>query len=528
MQQQPINYKVFILPLIVMFALMMSSSVWAKANLSKIRIGQSPEKTRVVFEIKKNDGFKIFHLSHPARIVVDFKKAQTQIDFKRLKLLDERVKRLRVSHNNQRTRVILDLRKGFDYHYFILAKNKQGAERVVVDVLPSLAVVKKPKVKSKPKVIKVKPIKAKPKKQVAHLTKKVNKAKKSKSTKQVATKAPAKRRTVVAKKSVSHQAPSKLVKRPVKMAKVTQTPLVNIPQNAPKPLLHNDLIVAIDAGHGGKDTGAIGYHHTYEKTVTLKLAKKLKRMIDKQPGMHAVLTRKKDVFIPLHKRVQLAHQMDADIFISLHADAFDAKNVRGGSVYILSTNGASSMVAKLLAKSENASLQSFKQNTSNSDVAFVLSDLSREANIRASHKLANSVLREMKRHVRLHKKTVQSANFAVLKSIDMPSLLIETAYISNPGDEKKLKSSHFQSKMARSIVAGLKHFAKQNARQPRWGETLYVHYRVKSGDTLSEIASNYEVSTRRLKQLNRIHNADELYIGKKLKIPLSEKLVAGL
>ncbi|MBD3777276.1 MAG: N-acetylmuramoyl-L-alanine amidase, partial [Thiotrichales bacterium] len=162
------------------------------------------------------------------------------------------------------------------------------------------------------------------------------------------------------------------------------------------------------------------------------------------------------------------------------------------------------------------------------DVAFALSDLSREANIRASRKLAADVIKEMSKSVKMHKHEVQAAEFAVLKSIDMPSLLIETAFISNPHEARKLVDSAFQTKMAGSIARGLRQFVEANGQKPRWGETLYVHYKVQSGDTLSEIASNYNISTQTLKKLNNIQNANQLYVGRKLRIPLSEQVVAGL
>lgn len=480
--REPINIKNYLMGLIMLLVFLLPSSVWAKADLTKIRVGQSPQKTRVVFEIKHNQGFKITKLSHPNRVVVDFKKATNQVNFKQLKLLDNHVKTIRVTRNQHRTRVVLDLRKGLDYHYFILRKNKQGVERVVVDVL----------------------------------------AKSNHAIKQVH-----KKTIHVAKKRKVIKPHAKIVKRSTKVATIAHHTYLKAAKKSMLSYQHPNLIIAIDPGHGGKDTGAIGPHHIYEKTVTLAMAKKLKRMIDRQPGMRAVLTRTKDVFIHLNKRVQIAHRNDADIFMSIHANSYPNKSVRGGTVYILSTHGASSAMARIIAKSENASLPNVKRKD-RSKMAFALSDLTREANIRASHKLAKDILGEIGKTERLHNKAVQSADFAVLKSIDMPSLLIETAFISNPTDEKKLTTNHFQKRMASSIVAGLDKFVRHHAKQPRWGERLYVHYKVKNGDTLSEIASNFDITTNRLKKINRIHNTNNLYVGKKLRIPLSEKMVAGL
>ncbi|RUM91984.1 MAG: N-acetylmuramoyl-L-alanine amidase [Thiomicrospira sp.] len=496
--------KAFMTTMAAMLVVVMSTSVFAKTSLVKMRMGQGEDKTRVVFEIKQNHRFEITTLKNPARIVVDFYKAENQLTFSKMKFLDARVKQARVKNQAKRTRVVLDLRDDFDYNYFALAKNKSGAERVVIDVTNRKA--------------------------TKHVAKKtVNNTKK-----------PAKK-IVVAKKA----APEK-VTRQVAQASFSSKPKTNkssrkedVANNrVTRSMLNSgsdvfqtknkDLVVAIDAGHGGKDTGAIGHNNLREKVVVLKLAKKLKKYIDAQPGMRAVLTRDKDVFIPLHKRVRIAHKKDADIFLSLHADAFPDARARGGSVYILSTNGASSVMARILAKSENASLQDVKLKGRDADVAFVLSDLTRSANIRASRKLGQAVLGEMARSVRLHKKSVQSADFAVLKSIDMPSLLIETAFISNPVEARKLSSDHFQTQMAKSIVSGLDKFVQHNATKPRWGEQLYVHYRVQSGDTLSEIAENYNISTYQLKKINGIKKADRLYVGKKLRIPVSEDVIATL
>lgn len=477
--------KAVVTALAMVLAFVMSSTAYASATLTKIRVGQTHDKTRVVFDIKHNHRFVISTLKNPSRIVVDFYKTKNKISFDRKSFQDPRLGRIRIKDQKQRVRIVLDLRNNFDYHYFTLGKNKQGAERVVVDVLKksnSKHIVKKATPK---KTIKVAKAKA-PVKKVAHK---------------------------VARNDIANEQNTRHV------------------MNAGSPVFHpekQDLVIAIDPGHGGKDTGAIGHNHLYEKNVVLKMAKKLKKYIDAQPGMRAVLTRDRDIFIPLHKRVRLAHKMNADIFISIHADSFPDRSARGGSVYVLSTKGASSVMARVLAKSENASLNDIKLKGRDSDVAFVLSDLTREANIRASRKLAKSVLHAMGRSVRLHKSSVQSADFAVLKSIDMPSMLIETAFVSNPTEARNLKSNRFQSKMAKSIAMGITRFVKQNAQEPRWGEKLYVHYRVQKGDTLSEIAANYKVSTHRLKKINHIKEADQLYVGKKLRIPVSENMIATL
>ncbi|BBN59507.1 hypothetical protein HVMH_1101 [Hydrogenovibrio marinus] len=507
----------FIAMLIMFLALVYTSNAMAAATLSKIRVGQTNEKTRIVFDIKHNHSFKIRKLENPSRIVVDFYKAKNDVSFKQMKFLDPRLGSIRLYDKKSKVRVVLDLRKDYEYNYFTLGKNKSGAERVVVDVTKTLA---------KKAVVKAKSVKKPEVKQVAK-AKPV--AKPAKPVKVAVKKEVVKAKPAVAKPKVQSAENKKQFKPKAKdIAEEQNTQNVMNAGSSVFDPRNKDLIVAIDPGHGGKDTGAIGVHGIYEKNVVLAMAKKLKKYIDDQPGMHAVLTRDRDVFIPLAKRVRLAHKMNADIFISIHADSFPDRSARGGSVYVLSTRGASSVMARILAKSENASLNDIKLKGRDSDVAFVLSDLSREANIRASRKLARTVLGSMGRSVKLHKHSVQAANFAVLKSIDMPSMLIETAFVSNPSEARKLTNNHFQDQMARSIAMGVTKFVRNNGDEPRWGEKLYLHYRVQRGDTLSEIAANYKISTRELKRINKIKKADQLYVGRRLRIPVSDSVVASL
>jgi len=258
------------------------------------------------------------------------------------------------------------------------------------------------------------------------------------------------------------------------------------------------------------------------------VAKRLKALIEKSPNMRAVMIRDRDIFVPLKERVRIAKQHRADIFLSIHADAFRDSRVKGGTVYVLSQRGASSAMAQLIAQRENRSLQAVDLSGFENDVAYALSDMSREANVRVSRKLAKNVLRSMNGSVEMHKETVQSANFAVLKTLDMPALLIETAFLSNPEEERKLKDPRFQQKVAKAIVGGLNEFVVAYSDQPRWGEKLYVRYRVQSGDTLSEIAEAHNVSVAELKKINGIRNANQLYKGKVMKIPVSERRLAQL
>ncbi len=505
-----LNFMGFASKMIAIIALFMAfiwtSNVLAKPELSNMRIGQKSEKTRVVFDLKELGDYKVSQLSNPSRLVVDFYKTANKLAFKKKFVTDSRLFKVRVSNNAKRVRIVFDLHKHGEHNVFTLAKNKAGFERLVLDLKDRKSTSKKESVNKK-------------------ATKVKKQAKETVKQKSVVPKSTPKKASSQA--WLASTKGKTTLTSGIKENAVTQS-LLNKESAVFRSTKAKTLIVAIDAGHGGKDVGAIGYNKIQEKVATLNMAKELKRLIDRQPGMRAVLTRNKDVFIPLKKRIEIAKQKNADIFISIHADAFHDHSVRGGSVYVLSQGGASSVMARLLAKSENASLQNVKLHGRDDDVAFALSDLAREANIRSSRKLAKTVLGEMQKKVKMHKHSVQSAGFAVLKSIDMPSLLIETAFISNPHEARNLMSKKFQRKMASAIVSGLAKFVDTNAQKPRWGETLYVHYKVQRGDTLSEIAENYQVSVKELKRLNKIRNANELYVGKKVKIPLSEKIVATL
>ena len=226
-------------------------------------------------------------------------------------------------------------------------------------------------------------------------------------------------------------------------------------------------IIAIDAGHGGEDPGAIGAKGTKEKVVNLQIAKNLKKLIDKEPYMKAVLIRSGDYYIPLGKRVSMARKIKADIFISIHADAFKKRAVRGSSVFALSERGATSAFAKFLANNENEAdlIGGVSIDDKEPILARTLLDLSQATTINDSLKLGNHVLKEIKLVNKLHKKYVEQAGFAVLKAPDIPSILIETAFISNRKEEKNLKSVAFQQKLSRSILKGIKRYVKNNTTQ---------------------------------------------------------------
>lgn len=239
---------------------------------------------------------------------------------------------------------------------------------------------------------------------------------------------------------------------------ITQPRDIQVAKTVPK----KNILIVIDPGHGGKDPGASGPSGTREKDVVLEISKILQSKINQQPNMKAVLTRGNDTFIPLRERVLIARRQKADMFISIHADAGPAK-VDGASVYILSTSGASSEAARLLATSENQSdlIGGVKISDKDDAIASMLLDLSQEATIESSNALGNHILKNLSRHANLHKKQVERAGFAVLKAPDIPSVLVETGFISNPKEEKNLRNRGYQTKLADDILAGIKAYYKE-------------------------------------------------------------------
>lgn len=285
---------------------------------------------------------------------------------------------------------------------------------------------------------------------------------------------------------------------------------------------HNSKwVVAIDAGHGGEDPGAKGYRGTREKVVVLAIAKKLAALVNKQPNMKAYLVRSGDYYIGLRKRMEKARQAHADLFISIHADAFKDQRARGSSVYVLSNRGASSEAARWLANSENAAdlVGGVSLDDKDDVLASVLLDLSQNATEDASATVASVVLKNLKGVGHVHKKHVQRAGFMVLKSPDIPSILIETAFISNKKEEAKLRSPRHQTKIAKAIMRGVKaYFANQHI--PSNPSTTFAKssYKIKRGDTLSGIAMRYRVSLSSLKKLNKMKNS-RIRVGQMIRIP---------
>lgn len=283
-------------------------------------------------------------------------------------------------------------------------------------------------------------------------------------------------------------------------------------------LSQRELVVAIDAGHGGEDPGARGRRGTQEKDVVLSIARKLAQQVDRQPGMRAVLIRDGDYYIGLRQRMDKARAARADLFVSIHADAFKDSRAKGSSVYVLSGRGASSEAARWLAQRENAAdlVGGVKLDDKDDVLASVLLDLSQNATKEASATVGDRVLSQLKKVGHVHKSQVQHAGFMVLKSPDIPSILVETAFISNPREESNLRSANHQNRIASAILQGINGYFAENP--PPGTQMASNRHVIKRGDTLSEIASRYDVSLKSLKEFNAL-KSNQIRVGQILHIP---------
>ncbi|TXS89296.1 AMIN domain-containing protein [Parahaliea maris] len=287
-----------------------------------------------------------------------------------------------------------------------------------------------------------------------------------------------------------------------------------------------DLIVAIDAGHGGEDPGALGPNRLREKDVVLAISKELFRLFEQDSGFKPTLIRSGDYYVSLKGRRDLARQRQADLFVSIHADAFTKPQANGASVYALSTKGATSTAAGYLAQRENAADLVGGVSLSDKDdvLAGVLADLSMTSTLDTSLKMGGRVLSRMDTIARLHKRSVEQAGFAVLKSPDIPSILVETGFISNPSEARRLNTRSYQKQMASAIHSGIRDWFSQHppagtllAWQKQQGAQQYT---IARGDTLSGIAQRFNVSVTDLKSANGM-SGTRIMVGQTLKIPTS-------
>jgi N-acetylmuramoyl-L-alanine amidase len=312
-----------------------------------------------------------------------------------------------------------------------------------------------------------------------------------------------------------------------------ERPQAGKPVAAPRNEDKRDVVIAIDAGHGGEDPGALGPtvrgSRIREKDVVYQIAQRLQRKLAAAKGFRPVMVRQGDYYIALRKRVEIARKARADLFVSIHADAFRVASVSGASVYTLSEKGASSENARWLAEKENRSdliggVGGVSLDDKDDLLAHVLLDLSMDANRSASIQAGESLLGQLGSVAKLHKRRVEQAGFVVLKSPDVPSILVETGYISNPDEARRLHSADYQEKIAGALLQGIRAYMEQSAPPGTliaWQRDQgSVRYTIARGDTLSGIAVRYGTSTRRIKQANGL-SGDRIRVGQVIVIPAS-------
>ena len=507
-----------------------------------MRLWTGPDNTRIVLDLDQAADYKLFTLSGPERVVIDLRNAILK---KGLTARGERgiIQGLRTGIQNGRDlRVVLDLKGKAKPHSFTLKPDGSNGHRLVVDLKGALTSATPPVVAAPPPPQTVARIpatatpasaartdnRAAPAEPAASAS--PASANPNASTPKVAGASVVKAQAFAASRSATDTsapgsasgAAAEKDTLPVQAApaKTTATaPIRTLSDNAPG----RELIIAIDAGHGGKDVGARGPSGTHEKDVVLAIARKLAELVDKEPGMRSVLVRDGDYFIRLRDRMTKARKQRADLFVSVHADAFSDHRARGSSVFVVSERGASSEMARILAAQENAAdlVGGVKLNDKDELLKSVLLDLSQSASIEASMNVADNVLSELKQVGRVHKTRVQQAGFMVLKSPDVPSILVETAFISNPEEERMLRDSRHQQRLAYAILKGIRAYFRDN---PPPGTVIAAadaarrEHVVKRGETLSGIAQRYAVSMDRLRVANRMSN-DTVRVGGVLRIP---------
>ncbi|TAK44428.1 MAG: N-acetylmuramoyl-L-alanine amidase [Betaproteobacteria bacterium] len=390
----------------------------AQAQVVSTRIWPAKDYTRVTIESKSRLEYTLFTVKDPERLVLDLETASLGAALAELhgKVVadDPYIEKLRVGRNRPGVvRVVLDLKTEVSAQAFSLKPVAGYEHRLVLDIYPMVA---------------PDPLAA-------------------------------------------------LIDQTEKAAAAAAAPEAEKPASkvTPKALVTRLATIVIDPGHGGEDPGALGRHGSREKDITLDIARRLKALVDAEPNMRALLTRDGDYFLPLHMRVDKARKVRADLFVSVHADAFVRPHARGSSVFALSGKRATSEAARWLAKRENDAdlIGGVNLGVKDRYLAQTLLDLSQTATIDHSLRLGSSVLRELGQVNRLHKARVEQASFAVLKAPDVPSILVETAFISNPDEERRLNDDAYQDRLARAVLVGIRQYLAKNP--PRPGSPLALN-----------------------------------------------------
>lgn len=462
--------------------LWISSFAAFSAQLNNITLSQQEAgKTSLYITINGPFTHKLFMLSNPARVVLDLNGTALKVNLNQTGLTNSMIQKVRSGSSDSKS-----LRLVFDVSQQVQVRSSPWERKGLrLDILGSAAgqgVARNPVVRN--------PVPHTPQNTVNR------------------------RNTSPAKAQVAEQ----------NQPRIVHNKPISVPHSPSNKYLR-DVVVVLDAGHGGKDPGARGPRRSQEKHVVLAITLKLKQLIDRQPGMKAVLTRSGDYYVGLRQRLDIARKYNGDIFVSIHADAFNNPHSQGASVFALSQSGATSEAARWIAEKENYSelggVNLGELDDTNGVVRSVLIDLSQTATINAGLQMGSRVLNQLDDFTTLHNNKVEQARFMVLKSPDIPSILVETGFISNPREERNLTSSAYQTRLSQAIFQGIKSYFWDNPPHGTRIEAMasnHIHV-VRSGDTIPSIAARYHVTVNALQAMNGLSARAALRPGQKLVIP---------
>lgn len=480
--------------------IVLAAQVAQSATVNGVRVWRAPDHTRIVLDLDAPVQHSLTLAGNPDRIILDVSNSKLLGDLSKLPLADTPVLVIRsYVHNKTDLRLVLDLRAKVAPNSFSLKANAGMHDRLVLDLYDEVVPAVTATLPTPPAT------------------------------------APASNNKPVVVQQVAKPALTAAQPTAPSTTATTTQPAVRADLSGKR-----FIVIAVDAGHGGEDPGAMGPNRIREKEVTLAIAKELIAAINAQPGFTGKLTRTGDYFIPLKKRRDLARNMKADLFVSVHADAFTKASARGASVFALSQNGATSETARFLAQRENESdliggVGDISLDDKDQVLAGVLVDLSMTATLNSSLQVGHHVLNSMGGIAHLHKRHVEQAGFMVLKSPDVPSILVETGFISNPEEARKLATPAYRKQMAQSVFKGIKQHFYQHppagtyiAAQLESGalKDFERQHTVGRGDSLSAIAARYGVSTQRIMQANNLRDTN-VKLGQTLKIPVGNIIAAA-
>lgn len=432
---------------------------WASAAVvESMRTYRSPEYTRLVFDLDSRLEHRVFTLENPDRVVIDLIGSELRGSLADSDIADTPISSVRSAPRNEGdVRVVFDLHHKVQPRSFLLEKNDQYGDRLIVDLYDAAAAAAQP------------------------------------------------------------------VSNPTPVAAAIETAAATN---------NRDIVIAISAGHGGDDPGAIGVNRLMEKRVVLAISREVEARINAIPGFRAVMIRDGDYYVGLREQIDIAHSHNADLFIAIHADAHSNSSAQGSTIYALSHNGATSEQAERLAEKENSAdliggVGTVSLRDKDAVLASVLLDMSMTATLQTSLEIGNNLIGSLGNVIRMRRTNVEQAAFVVLKSADIPSLLVESGYVTNPNDAKNLDSPVWRQRFAGALVDGITSWFHDRPPRGTWvawqkdnGSLAPATYTVKRGDTLSEIAERHHVSMALLQSINNM-KSNEVQLGQTLKMPVA-------